>query len=153
MSQSNDIRLQIDELTATLPGASAALRAVIEAQIRALQATDANTLNANDIDTGGGDVVVGQKIVIHQTLADEADAAGLSAQALTLYRLLSDRWFDTNDLEDIAFQLDIDWDSLPGAAKPGKARALVRHCEKHGLIAKLKGLMRLARPNLREQLT
>lgn len=155
MATNDDIQLQIDALTAALPGASAPVRVALQAQIVALRAKlDApagNTLTANDINTGG-DVVVGQKFVIHQTPEAEGGVAGLSALAQRLHALLTDRWFDLNDIQELAFQLDIDWDSLAGDAKPGKARALVRHCEKHDLLPKLQSLMRLARPNLREQL-
>ncbi len=111
----------------------------------------ANTLNAQDINARN--VVVGTQINISQPAPeDNSSPAGLSQLAQKLYGSLNAHWFDLNDLQDLAFQLNIDWDSLPGVAKPGKARALLQHCEKHSLLTRLQSLMRLARPNLRDQL-
>jgi hypothetical protein len=45
-----------------------------------------------------------------------------------------------------------DWDNLSGDAKSGKARALVRHCEKHDQLPQLQQAMRLARPNLQHDI-
>jgi hypothetical protein len=41
---------------------------------------------------------------------------------------------------------------LSGDAKSGKARALVRHCEMHDLLPQLQQAMRLARPNLQDEI-
>jgi len=75
-----------------------------------------------------------------------------SPMAKNLYAILKDKWFSESELEDLAFQLDLDWDNLRGDTKADKARALVQACEQNGLIEKLRGLMRLARPNLRDRL-
>lgn len=75
-----------------------------------------------------------------------------SPMAKNLYTILKDKWFSESELEDLAFQLDLDWDKLRGDTKDDKARALVQACEQNGLIEKLRGLMRLARPNLRDRL-
>lgn len=90
----------------------------------------------------------------YQTASEvpESAMATWSAGARTLYGLLRDRWFDTNDLEDLTFQLNLDWDNLRGDTKMAKARALVAACESLGLTENLRRLMRLARPNLKDQL-
>ena len=75
-----------------------------------------------------------------------------SPMAKNLYAILKDKWFSESELEDLAFQLDLDWDNLRGDTKADRARALVQACEQNGLIEKLRGLMRLARPNLRDRL-
>jgi hypothetical protein len=41
---------------------------------------------------------------------------------------------------------------LKGETKAGKARALIQHCETTETLAELKKLMRVQRPNLRDQL-
>jgi hypothetical protein len=146
-------RAQLDAaITALAPQADA--NPALAAALAELQ-RQRNELTARDINTGGGDVVVGQKIEIHQHLSGTppAQPAALSETAQQLYTLLADKWFGLNDLEELAFQLNLEWDNLPGSAKPAKARALVLACEQRDLTAKLKSLMRLARPNLREQLT
>jgi hypothetical protein len=49
--------------------------------------------------------------------------------------------------------MGIDDENLRGATKAAKARALIQHVEKNGLLEELKRLMRVQRPNLRNQLT
>ncbi len=136
----------------------------------------------NVVNTGGGDYVKGEKKVINtgggayfaegskakvggdliggnkntttinnfNVPAENAEAT-LSAEARPLVEMLN-AYFDMNELEDVAFQLGIDWDNLRGEVKKTKARAIVLFCDKRGEINKLKGIMRLARPNLRSQL-
>lgn len=56
--------------------------------------------------------------------------------------------FGDNDLRDLCFDMDIDYESLPGQGKSAKARELIAYCERRGrlpqLVAKLYGL----RPNV-----
>lgn len=121
------------------------------------------------VDTGGaayigGNVTTGRDFVgrdQHVTTTNNYYGAGAlsenvmaqwSPTAKNLYSLLKDKWFSESDLQDLAFQLDLDWDNLRGDTKTDKARALVQACEQNGLIEKLRGLMRLARPNLKDQL-
>jgi hypothetical protein len=118
---------------------------------------DRNRLDAGDIDTGGGDLVVGSKTVNHYYGAAPAQQPNAGSDATrsdsqVLYTLLSGKYFDLNDLQDVCFKLEIDWDSLAGETKVAKARELIRHCEKYDALAQLKQVMRDARPNLREQL-
>lgn len=106
--------------------------------------------------TAGGSVVGRDQHVTHNYYGAGALNENVMAQwspaAKNLYNLLKDKWFSESELEDLAFQLDLDWDNLRGDTKADKARALVQACEQNGLIEKLRGLMRLARPNLRDQL-
>jgi Effector-associated domain 7 len=119
-------------------------------------AEEANELNAHDINTQG-DVVVGKKEVHYHYNQTQAEPKPVGAEpassAQKLYSLLAGQWFDLNDLEDLCFKLGIDWDSLAGDAKAGKARALVRECEKHEWLPRLQSQMLLARPHLRDQLS
>ena len=109
-----------------------------------------NTLNANDITAEN--VVVGTQIINHNYAGANDESVALSSQAQVLYPLLNQS-FDLNDLEELCFQLGIDWDNLRGDTKGSKARALLRYCDNRGLVPRLQSLMRLARPNLRDQLT
>jgi hypothetical protein len=105
--------------------------------------------------SAGGDVVGREKITHNYYGAgalSESVMANWSPAAKNLYSLLKDKWFSESDLEDLAFQLDLDWDNLRGETKTDKARALVQACEQNGLVEKLRSLMRLARPNLKAQL-
>ena len=43
-----------------------------------------------------------------------------------------DRYFDDNELRDLCFDLDIDYESLPAVGKSAKARELVAYCLRHG---------------------
>jgi hypothetical protein len=100
----------------------------------------------------GGDFVGRDKHVHLHVERSETDAAPISDEARQLYALLSDTWFTLNDLEDLAFSLGIDWDVLAGDEKTGKARALTRYCEARGMLPRLRRAVRMARPNLKDQL-
>jgi hypothetical protein len=51
------------------------------------------------------------------------------------------------DLRDLCFDLNIDYESLPGQGKGDKARELVAYVERHGRAAELIDLCRKIRPN------
>lgn len=59
----------------------------------------------------------------------DADAAARPANPLEkkLYEALSGYAFNLDDLEDLAFDLGVDWDSLRGETKGARARALVEY--------------------------
>ena len=72
----------------------------------------------------------------------------ISAQAQTLAAALNGH-FTMVELEDLAFQLGIDWENLRGDVKKAKARSLVLYCEQRGAALKaLRALMIDARPGL-----
>lgn len=52
-------------------------------------------------------------------------------------RLLLDKHFDDGELRDLCFELEIEYENLPGAAKKDKIRALVSYCERHLCLDKL----------------
>ncbi len=54
--------------------------------------------------------------------------------------------FSLDDLQDLAFVLGVDWDSLPGQAKGGKARALIDYFAKDGRLDVLYQEARTKRP-------
>ncbi|MCP4542993.1 MAG: hypothetical protein GY832_38240 [Chloroflexi bacterium] len=45
--------------------------------------------------------------------------------------------FNAGELHDLCFDLNIDYDSLPGEGKSDKARELVAHCRRHGRTQEL----------------
>ena len=51
-----------------------------------------------------------------------------------------DRYFDDNELRDLCFDLDIDYESLPAIGKSAKARELVAHCQRHKRYQELEEL-------------
>lgn len=54
--------------------------------------------------------------------------------------------FSLDDLQDLAFTLGVDWDSLTGEAKGGKARALIDYFTKDGRFNVLYDAARAKRP-------
>jgi len=70
-----------------------------------------------------------------------------------LFTILKD-YFNADELRTLCFilhakfKLDIDYDSLPGEGKAGKARELVLWAERHGHMEKLEAAIREARPDL-----
>ena len=90
-----------------------------------------------------------------QPPADPAGAAGTglvaSAEGRRIYQLLNE-YFSLDDIEGLCFEMGIDDENLRGQTKAGKARALVQYVDANGRLDELKKLMRVQRPNLRNQL-
>jgi hypothetical protein len=57
-------------------------------------------------------------------------------------------YFNDEELRDLAFELTIDYESLPGAGKSGKARELVAFAERHGRFAEVVELVQRLRPGV-----
>ena len=108
--------------------------------------------------TGGnvntrGDFVGRDKIINNYGQSSSADAdANLTEEARKLAGMLNDH-FDNEELREVAFQLNVDWDNLRGETKQAKAHELVKFCDRRGRTRELKSIVRLARPNLRGQLS
>jgi hypothetical protein len=78
------------------------------------------------------------------TFVDLAKAAFESAtDPATLRRTLTDK-FDREEIEDLCFDLNIDFDSLRGEGK--KARALVAYCQRHDRLEELAARIAELRP-------
>ena len=56
--------------------------------------------------------------------------------------------FNIEELQTIAFDLRLDWDSLPGAAKPGKVIALLRTVARQNLWERLHGRLVETQPTI-----
>jgi hypothetical protein len=68
-------------------------------------------------------------------------------QMIEYYRKL-DKHFNQNELRDLAFQLGIDYDGLPGDGKADKARELVQYLERRGRSPELVAICLQQRPNV-----
>lgn len=64
-----------------------------------------------------------------------------------LHRLLTNRFSD-DELQTLCFDLGIDYDSLPGTQKVGKARELIRHCERRNSLHELIEQGKQLRPDI-----
>jgi hypothetical protein len=64
-----------------------------------------------------------------------------------LRKLLVDH-FDDSEIRDLCFDLNIDYESLPGEGKSNKARELVSHAKRHGNILALVETCKKLRPHL-----
>jgi hypothetical protein len=56
-------------------------------------------------------------------------------------------YFNDNQLRDLYFEMDVDYDSLPGRGKRDKARELVAFCNRQKKFNRLVGLCQKKRPN------
>ncbi len=76
-----------------------------------------------------------------QALSEEATRAPAADGSPTQLREVLVQRFSLEDLKTLCFDLDVDYDSLPGEGKAGKARELVAHMQRHNrlpdLIAKI----------------
>jgi hypothetical protein len=61
----------------------------------------------------------------------------IDVMRLRAYETLRGRTFTLEDLEDLAFRLNVNWDELAGDTKTRKARALVRYFEQRGWLERL----------------
>jgi hypothetical protein len=77
-----------------------------------------------------------------------ADFAGPDGDlGIKLYDVLSGDAFSSEDLQDMAFRLGVDWDNLSGDTKKAKARALVQFFTQRGALARLVDGVKAARPD------
>ena len=56
--------------------------------------------------------------------------------------------FGDNDLHDLCYDMDIDYESLPGQGKSAKARELIAYCERRGRLPELVAKLYKLRPNI-----
>ena len=54
--------------------------------------------------------------------------------------------FSDDELHELCYRLDINYEDLPATGKAGKARELVEYAERHGLLPELIATCRLLRP-------
>ncbi len=64
-----------------------------------------------------------------------------------LYQMLCDYW-NEEELRDICFMLDVDYDNLPAQGKNHKARELVKYLDARERLAELSALCRKSHPHL-----
>lgn len=64
-----------------------------------------------------------------------------------LYELISES-FSLYELQDLAFQMHIEYDDLPGETKSGKVRSLVEYCRNRGRLDELANRLKRERPHL-----
>jgi len=101
-------------------------------------------VNGSQINVGpAASKPVGQPIANNGTLPPAVEREEL----ILLRRTLSEL-FDQEELRDLVFDLAVDYDSLPGAAKKDKARELVALCRRHGRLDELKRAVLLRRPGV-----
>lgn len=68
-----------------------------------------------------------------------------------LFQLL-DRRFDENELRDLGFRLQVDFDDLPGEGRIDKARELILYLERRGRIPELLDVIEGMRPDAADEL-
>ena len=82
--------------------------------------------------------------------ASSEEQGAMTAQpydTLSLYHHLTEH-FDEEELRDLCFRLDVDYDNLPGAGKAGKARNLITYHERRRTLPALVAMCRQLRPNV-----
>jgi hypothetical protein len=76
----------------------------------------------------------------------EESAATDSEDVVALRRFLISAFSDS-ELNDLCFDLGVDYENLPGQTKGDKARELIRYAERHRLLNQLIGMSRKLRPH------
>jgi hypothetical protein len=67
----------------------------------------------------------------------------------TPVRLLAilDQYFNNSDLQQLCFEMGVDFEDLEGTGKKDRARALIQFCQRRGRFLELVQLVRQARPH------
>jgi hypothetical protein len=82
-------------------------------------------------------------------VVDQADVSDLeNAPGVKLYDLLGGEGFSLEDLQDIAFRLNVDWENLGGDTKKAKARALVQLFDRRNALKALGDVVKAVRPDV-----
>ena len=102
-------------------------------------------------DVSAGEFVGRDKIVNHYGTSPDLSAI-TSAEARALVPLLNE-YFAVTDIDSLCFEMGIDAEQLRDQTKDEKARSLVQYVQVRGRLDELKKQMRVARPNLRAQLS
>ena len=71
--------------------------------------------------------------------------AAVSSKVLLLESL--NKHFNIEELQNLCFYLDIDFEQIPGDTKTSKARELVSYANRHDLTGNLTNVVRQLRPN------
>jgi hypothetical protein len=72
----------------------------------------------------------------------------VSGPDLAKLRRLLTQYFKEDELQNLCFDMGIDYESLPAIGKANKARELVGYCDRNGRIPELINHIRQERPNL-----
>ena len=73
----------------------------------------------------------------------------MSIDLTQLHQILVDQ-FDMEELHDLCFSLDVDFDNLRGQGKSGKARELVLYMKRHNQLDRLVATIKTLRPDALE---
>lgn len=74
-------------------------------------------------------------------MAELVSLSPIQRRCILLRNILEER-FDLEELRTLCFDLDVDYDSLRGEGKAGKARELVLHMKRKGRLAELEAVAR-----------
>lgn len=118
------------------------------------QGPGATAVGAGGVFVGGsssGSINTGTQIVNHIYGAGAgADPAGAARPAnplaQKLYEALNGYAFNLDDMEDVAFELGVDWDSLRGENKGARARAMVEFFTREDRLDELHACLKRKRP-------
>jgi hypothetical protein len=77
-----------------------------------------------------------------------AGGSGQVVDQVKLYQMMSGDIFTMEDLENLCFTLNIDWEQLRGGVKPAKARAMIQFFNSRGRLAELVEAIKAERPQL-----
>jgi hypothetical protein len=78
-------------------------------------------------------------------VSGQVDYEGFRA---TLRRAISS-FCDDNDIQNICFDMNIDYENIPGNHKDAKVRELIRYCERQAKIDQLMAIFQAIQPNVK----
>ena len=67
---------------------------------------------------------------------------------LTSLREILEEYFDLGEIQELCFEMQLDFEDLPGSSKKTKILGLLNYCQRHSRMNELRGLCVQARPDL-----
>lgn len=83
-----------------------------------------------------------------KTTTDELKLAGISKENITILKEQINQWFSLDEINNLAHQLNIDPENIPGNTKLSKANNLVEYAINKGLFWNLVDESRMQRPGI-----
>ncbi len=90
----------------------------------------------------------GRREALHQLWEETLAGSGEAKRDRAKFLRLLDASFKEDELAELCFELDIDFENLAGDTKKDKARELLIHCERNGLTSTLRLAVRQKRPHI-----
>ncbi|MCI0575509.1 MAG: aminoglycoside phosphotransferase family protein [Chloroflexi bacterium] len=106
------------------------------------------------VHTGSGNIKIGERTGDSDNVGNNQARQAAAQQSATkpydriILRQMMASHFSLEEMRTLCYDLDIDFDDLPGSGKEGKIRELITYCERRGRVENLVDACREKRPHV-----